>query len=149
MKALLKMIGESGFWRVAGRVHTTLYRWTGGRVGATSGQLSHLLLTTTGRKSGEPRTVPLTFLRDGNDIILVASNGGSDRHPSWWLNLEKTPDATVQLGRESISVTATRADAQEHARLWPLLEQYNPFYGRYREITDRRIPVVVLRPAKS
>jgi len=140
----LKLLGESGFWRVVGRVHAWLYRLTGGRIGQTGGGLTHLLLTTTGRRSGAPRTVPLTYLADGDRWVLVASNGGADRHPAWWLNLEKTPGATIQVGRETVAVTAHRAEGDEWARLWPRLTAVNPFYARYERITARRIPVVVL-----
>ncbi len=146
MKTLLKFIGESGFWRVFGRLHTRLYRLTGGRLGLKTGSLSHLLLTTTGRQSGQPRTVPLTFLPDGRRYILVASNGGADRHPAWWLNLQHQPRATVQVGAETASVLARGARPEERAELWPRLKAYNPFYGQYEQITDRDIPVVVLDP---
>jgi deazaflavin-dependent oxidoreductase (nitroreductase family) len=144
VKTLLKFIGESGFWRVFGRVHTRIYRLTGGRLGLKTGSLSHLLLTTTGRRSGEPRTVPLTFMQDGPRYVLVASNGGSDRHPAWWLNLAKHPEATVQVGGESMRVVARVARGQERSDLWARLKAYNPFYGQYEQITDRDIPVVVL-----
>jgi deazaflavin-dependent oxidoreductase (nitroreductase family) len=144
MKTLLKFIGESGFWRAFGRLHTRLYRLTGGRLGLKTGSLSHLLLTTTGRRSGEARTVPLTFMQDGPRYVLVASNGGSDRHPAWWLNLETHPEATVQVGGESMRVVARLARGQERAELWARLKDYNPFYGQYEQITDRDIPVVVL-----
>jgi deazaflavin-dependent oxidoreductase (nitroreductase family) len=141
----LKVLGESGFWRVFGRLHTGLYRATGGRIGHATGGLTHLLLTTTGRRSGAPRTVPLTYLGDGDAFVLVASNGGSDRHPAWWLNLEREPRATVQVGHETIQVVARTATPEERARLWPRLTAGNPFYARYEQITRRRIPVVVLR----
>lgn len=142
----LKTVGESSFWRRAGKVHAWLYRRTGGRIGHWSGHVNSLLLTTTGRKSGQPRTVPLAYLADGDSFVLVASNGGADRHPAWWLNLEHTPEATIQVGKERLDVVATRADAAESARLWPRLKEVNPFFGWYEQITDRDIPVVVLRP---
>jgi len=146
MQRVLKWIGESGFWRLVGKIHVRFYRWTGGLLGKRAGKLDHLLLTTTGRKSGALRTVPLTYMPDGNRFILVASNGGADRHPAWWLNLEHTPRATVEVGRERVGVTAIRADEHEHARLWPMLKTYNPFYGQYEQITERSIPVVILQP---
>jgi deazaflavin-dependent oxidoreductase (nitroreductase family) len=146
---VLKALGESGFWRGVGRVHAWVYRATGGRIGHGAGRLTNLLLTTTGRRSGEPRTVPLTYLADGGSYVLVASNGGADRHPSWWLNLEKTPRARVQVGRKAVEVLARRASPEERARLWPRLVAVNPFYGRYERITTREIPVVILRPVRS
>lgn len=145
----LKVIGEGGFWNTVGKVHTWVYRRTGGTIGHKAGALTHLLLTTTGRKSGMSRTVPLTYLADGDCFVLVASNGGSDRHPAWWLNLQKHPRARVQLKRRTIDVVAHRADADARARLWPTLTAVNPFYSRYEQITDRDIPVVVLVPVQE
>ena len=144
---VLKRVGESDFWKRTGRVHAWLYRVTGGRVGHRAGGLSNLLLTTTGRKSGTSRTVPLTYMADGERWVLVASNGGADRDPAWWLNLERDPRATVQVGSQTVSVTARRADPAERARLWPQLKAMNPFYAAYEQITAREIPVVILEPA--
>jgi deazaflavin-dependent oxidoreductase (nitroreductase family) len=148
MRRLLKLLGESSFWRRTGKIHAWIYRRTGGRIGHAAGSLRNLLLTTTGRKSGEKRTVPLTYMADGDRYILVASNGGSDRHPAWWLNLRVQPRAIVQVGPRTLVVVARRADATEHARLWPALKRMNPFYGQYELITDREIPVVILDPAR-
>src|SRR5580765_6356853 len=89
-QSILKRLGESSFWRRTGRVHAWLYHLTGGTIGHRAGGLRNLLLTTTGRRSGERRTVPLTYMADGDRYVLVASNGGADRHPAWWLNLERT-----------------------------------------------------------
>jgi deazaflavin-dependent oxidoreductase (nitroreductase family) len=116
-------------------------------VGHSAGHITHLLLTTKGRKSGVERTVPLTYLRDGDDYVLVASNGGADTHPAWWLNLHRTPSARIQVGRQTVDVTARHADAHERNRLWPMLTRYNPFYANYERITRREIPVVILTPA--
>jgi F420H(2)-dependent quinone reductase len=142
---ILKAVGESGLWKPTGRLHAWLYQKTGGRIGHRAGHITNLLLTTTGRKSGEPRTVTLTYMADGADYILVASNGGSDRHPVWWLNLQKTPRAQVQVGSRTFAVEAHAADTSERTRLWPRVKAYNAFYAQYEQITDRRIPVVVLR----
>jgi deazaflavin-dependent oxidoreductase (nitroreductase family) len=144
---LLKAFGESGIWKGIGKMHGWLYRTSGGRIGASAGNIKNLLLTTTGRRSGESRTVPLAYLPDGGRWILVASNGGADRHPAWWLNLGREPRATIQLGREQIRVCAREAEGAERDRLWPLLTRYNPMYARYEKITARRIPVVVLERA--
>lgn len=144
MKRLWKLVGESGVWKLIGAVHQRLYRWSGGRVGHRAGGLQHLLLTTTGGRSGAPRTVPLTYMADGDRWVLVASNGGADRHPAWWLNLAKDPRATIQVGGDTIAVAAHRADATERARLWPALKTMNPFYATYETLTAREIPVVVL-----
>jgi deazaflavin-dependent oxidoreductase (nitroreductase family) len=145
-RRLLKLVGESGFWRVAGKLHTRLYRLTGGWVGFRAGRLTHLLLTTTGRVTGQRRTVPLTYMADGETYVLVASNGGADRHPAWWLNLERRPQARVEVGGATFEVVAARAAPEERARLWPMLKAYNPFYAAYEGLTAREIPVVILRP---
>lgn len=142
----LKALGESSFWKRAGRVHTKIYRATGGRVGHNAGQITNLLLTTLGRKSGELRTVPLAYLEDGDSYVVVASNGGADHHPAWWLNLQREPKATIEIGKRKVAVRARLADPQERARLWPKLTELNPFYSRYEQITDRAIPVVILQP---
>ncbi len=142
---ILKLVGESSFWKHTGRLHAWLYRRTGGRIGHKAGHITNLLLTTTGRKSGTPRTVTLTYMPDGERYVLVASNGGSDRHPVWWLNLQNHPRATVQIRNLIVEVEAAEAQGAERDRLWPQLKTYNPFYGQYEQITERRIPVVVLR----
>jgi deazaflavin-dependent oxidoreductase (nitroreductase family) len=144
---VLKAIGESPIWRITGRVHTWLYRATGGKIGHSAGKITNLLLTTKGRKSGAARTVALAYLADGEDFVVVASNGGADRHPQWWLNLRHDPHATVEVGDRTLPVVAREASAEEHARLWPALKAVNPFYANYEQITERRIPVVILRPA--
>jgi len=145
---LLKTVGESPFWRATGRVHTWLYKTTGGRVGPSAGSIKNLLLTTTGRRTGQPRTCPLTYMADGDRYVLVASNGGSDKPPAWWFNLRKTPRATVQVGADTFAVIAADADREERARLWPMLKTYNPFYAQYEQITERTIPVVILKRAR-
>lgn len=83
-------------------------------------------------------------MEDAARWILVASNGGSDDHPAWWLNLRANPEATIEVGRETIPVTAQLAQGDERAQLWSRLTRYNPVYASYQKITDRRIPVVIL-----
>ena len=141
----LKRLGESSFWKRTGQLHTWLYRATGGRVGHAAGNITNLLLTTKGRRSGAERTVPLAYLPDGDTFVIVASNGGADRHPQWFLNLQANPRARVQVARDMHDVVAHQASAEERARLWPKLKEWNPFYARYELITAREIPVVVLR----
>ena len=131
---------------MVGKIHTRLFRLTGGRLGARGGGLDHLLLTTTGKKSGKPRTVPLTYLRDGESFVLVASNGGSDKPPAWYHNLKADPAVRLEVGGRRMEATAREAGPEERDRLWPLLKDYNPFYRDYEEIADRTIPVIVCRP---
>jgi deazaflavin-dependent oxidoreductase (nitroreductase family) len=133
----------------ATRLHTFLFRVTSGRVGGSLAGGPVLLLNTTGRKSGGRRTVPLLYLRDGDRYVLVASNGGTAKHPSWWSNLEANPEATVEVGGRTVPVRAEEASPEEKARLWPRLVEMYPGYEGYRRKTDREIPVVVMRPLGS
>lgn len=135
------------FVRWFSRFHVWLYRTTGGRALGQVMNAPILLLTTTGRKSGVARTTPLIYLRDGADLAVVASNGGSDRTPAWWLNLQQRADGEVQIGAERTRVTARQATAAEQARLWPLLNGIYPEYETYQKNTARPIPVVLLTPA--
>lgn len=105
-----------------------------------------LLLTTTGRRSGKRRTTPLTFLRDGTDLVVIASNGGSDRTPDWALNLQQDPRAIVEIGAEKQAVTARTASAAERERLWVEVTAAYSGYARYQERTTREIPVLLLSP---
>lgn len=146
VQRILKMVGESPFWRLTGRVHTAVYRATGGRVGHAAGRITNLLLTTTGRKSGQARTVPLAYIEDAGRWVVVASNGGADRPPAWWGNLRHEPDATVEIGARTVPVRAREATPEERDVLWPRLTTVNPFFARYERITSRRIPVVILEP---
>ena len=133
--------------RMFSAAHALTYRLGGGRVGRRIAGGPVLLLTTTGRKSGKRRTAPLLYLEDGENIVIVASNGGNDQHPRWWLNLKQDPEARVQIGSASKRVRAERADEQEWARLWPLLLEMYGSYQEYQDTTQRKIPVVILRPA--
>src|SRR6266446_1714307 len=127
------------------RIHTLLYRSSNGVIGGRIANSPVLLLTTTGRRSGRQRTVPLLYLMDGANVVLVASNGGAVRDPTWWLNLQTTSDAWIQIEGIRRRVKVERASAVEKQRLWPRLTAMYPGYKRYQEITDRDIPVVILR----
>ena len=105
-----------------------------------------LLLTTKGRKTKKSRTVPLLYLADGDNVALVASNGGATKHPTWWLNLRSNPEAQIQINGIRQRVRAEKGSAEEKQRLWPLVTAMYPGYKRYQEITNRDIPVVILRP---
>src|ERR1700677_1905154 len=102
------------------RFHRYIYEKTDGRVGKHSNRVPALLITTTGRRSGEPRTNGLTYCRDRGDYIVVASNGGSDRPPAWLLNLQADPQVTIRLGRQVFGARAREATDEEQAHLWPL-----------------------------
>ena len=136
-KALMKTIGA---------IHRSLYQLTNGMIGANLGGRSMVLLTTTGRKSGKQRTTPIQYMKDGEYIIIVASNGGNVNHPAWWHNISANPDVTVQIGKKKMLARAESADDEERARLWPLLVDINPDYQAFDEETERTIPVVIVRP---
>ena len=105
-----------------------------------------MLLTTVGRRSGAPRTVPVLYLRDDENVILVASGVGRSRHPVWYLNLEANPVVSIEIGREKMEMMARRAKGEERAALWPrLVEMYRGLDG-YQLRTEREIPVVILSP---
>jgi|SRR5579862_50278 len=132
--------------RYLGALHRVLYSASGGRIGSRMWGLEILLLTTTGRRSGRPRTVPLCSLRDGESFVVIASYGGLDCSPSWLLNLQHEPRATVRLGRITQDVVARRAIAAERERLWVQVTARAPGYLDYQRRTARRIPVVLLEP---
>ncbi|HEU0026468.1 MAG TPA: nitroreductase/quinone reductase family protein [Ktedonobacterales bacterium] len=125
--------------------HIALYRATGGVIGYWLGTQRALLLTTTGRKSGQPRTQPLTYFALEGALALVASNWGSGAPPDWYLNLVARPSARVQLRREVFPVAAAIATADERARLWPEVVARLPIYGYYQARIPREIPIVLLR----
>lgn len=129
-----------------GDEHVRRYRETGGEVGYEWNGVHTLLLTTTGRRSGEPRTRALIFGRDGDDYLVVASLGGAPRHPAWYLNLEADPRASIQVEGDAIDVDARTASAAEKPRLWGIMRDLWPNYDVYQSRTERDIPVVILRP---
>ena len=128
------------------RLHEALYKRTDGRVGHRMIGVPTLLLRTTGRRSGATRTNGLVYARDGDDYLVVASNGGADRAPAWLHNLRSHPETEIQIAGERRKVRAREATAQERRRLWPKAAKYNPHWGRYRERTSREIPLVLLEP---
>jgi F420H(2)-dependent quinone reductase len=132
--------------RYLGALHRVVYSASGGRIGSRIWGLEIVLLTTTGRRSARPRTVPLCSLRDGEAFVVIASYGGLDRSPSWWLNLRQEPRATVRLGRTTREVVAREATDDERERLWAQVTERAPGYLDYQRRTTRRIPVVLLEP---
>jgi deazaflavin-dependent oxidoreductase (nitroreductase family) len=140
------------------KLHRLVYEKSDGRIGKHSGGVPALLLTTTGRKTGLSRTNGLTYCRDRGDLVVVASNGGSDRPPAWLLNLQAEPRVTVRLGRRLLRATARVADPKERAHLWPLVNRRNrgldPLFHRgvtgrydvYQRHATREIPVVIITP---
>lgn len=127
-----------------GQQHVERYEATDGREGHDWQGAQALILTTTGRRSGEERKTPLIYGRDGDDYLIVASLGGAPKPPAWYLNLEEDPNATIQVWGERIPVRARTADAEEKPRLWRTMTEVWPAYDEYQAKTERPIPVVVL-----
>ena len=138
-------LGERGL-RAFGKLNIPLYRLSRGRLFGRVGRAPVLLLTTTGRRSGQPRTAPVLYLRDGERLIVIGSNAGNARPPAWALNLKANPDAEVEVGGDRHRVRARVAEGEERADLWQRMnDQYGGFED-YRERTSRDIAVFVLEP---
>jgi deazaflavin-dependent oxidoreductase (nitroreductase family) len=103
-----------------------------------------LLLTTTGRKSGIERTTPLVYMPHGDQLVVYPSNGGKETPPSWWLNLQSDPTATVQIGKHTHRVVARKATDAEYEHIWPQAERYNAHWRDYARNVARAIPLVIL-----
>jgi deazaflavin-dependent oxidoreductase (nitroreductase family) len=129
-------------------VHRAALKISGGRLGWNASRMPVLELTTTGRKSGQPRSVMLTSpVQEGSTVVVVASRGGDDRHPAWFLNLRDNPDVQVVMGgKPKQRMRAHVANAEERARLWPLVTADHKNYAGYQTKTTREIPLVLLDP---
>ena len=128
-----------------GQEHVDRYRETDGEEGHIWFEDSTiLLLTTTGRRTGNESTTPLIYQLDGDNPVIVASKGGAPEHPGWYENLAKTPEVGVQIKAETFRARARLAEGEECERLWRLMNEMWPSYDEYQEKTDREIPVVVL-----
>lgn len=127
-------------------IHIWLYRRTGGVIGGKAGNLTFLLLMTTGRKSGIARIIPIFCIPDDGRFLLIASNWGSEKDPQWWLNLQVNPHATVQVGRRTFPITARKATPEERAHMWPKAIAHMPQFANYQKRIKREIPIVILTP---
>lgn len=137
---------SAGALRAIGKLNVPLYRATGGRLFGRVGRAPVLLLTTTGRRSGQPRTAPVLYLRDGERLIVIGSNAGNEHPPAWALNLVANPDAEVEVGRERRPVRARVAEGDERAELWRRVNDQYAGFDDYATRTDREIRVFVLEP---
>ena len=142
-----------GYMRRGSAANVKLFRATGGRLGSRwrVGRkflrgVPVCLVTTTGRRSGAERTAPLLYLRDGRDVVVVASQGGMPRHPDWYFNLTADPAVRIELRGEAFDAVARTADAEERARLWPKLVEMYPSFEIYQARATREIPVVICSP---
>jgi deazaflavin-dependent oxidoreductase (nitroreductase family) len=131
----------------ASRVNAFMFRRSKGKgLGGSMGGIPVALLITKGRKTGEPRTSPLYFHRDGDKVMVVASKGGSDKHPMWYLNLKADPNVEVQIKDEVLKLTARDATDDERNLYWPKLVEMYPSYDDYQSWTGRQLPLVVCEP---
>jgi len=144
----IKYVPEPGTMKRIGKFHTRLYRATGGLIGGRIDGLDICLLTTIGRKSGQARTVPLPYFRDGERYLLVASFGGNEKNPAWVHNLTAHPEVQLQVGFRRMRAKATAADETERERLWQMITTEFPRYLAYQQKTERKIPVIVMEIAR-
>jgi deazaflavin-dependent oxidoreductase (nitroreductase family) len=127
-----------------GLEHVDRYRATGGVEGHDWRGTHTLILTTTGRHSGERRSTPLIYGQSGEDYLIVASQGGAPKHPAWYLNLSENPEVEVQVKDDRFKARAHTATPDEKARLWKIMTEQWPDYDKYQQRTEREIPLVVL-----
>jgi deazaflavin-dependent oxidoreductase (nitroreductase family) len=138
-------MGATGL-RWTGKLNVPVYRATGGRIGGKVGKAPVLLLTTTGRKSGQQRTAPVVYLADGERLVVIGSNAGHTLAPAWSLNLKANPNAEVEVGRDRHQVRARVAEGEERADLWRKHNDQYAGFDEYEERTDRDIALFVLEP---
>ena len=130
--------------RLIGRLHAWLWKLTSGKLGNAFGRAPFMMLTTRGRKTGRERTTPVLYLQHGADLIVVASFGGNDMHPAWYLNLERCPEAEVIINGERRRLLAYRVSPEEKGLIWPRLVKRYPNFAIYQQRTRREIPLLRL-----
>jgi deazaflavin-dependent oxidoreductase (nitroreductase family) len=133
-------------WRFFVRIFAWLYKTTNGQIGGRVAGLNVLLLTTTGRKSGKQHTAPLGYFEHDGAYVIIASNGGADTHPDWFLNLRKHPKVAIRIRDKDLQAGAELVSAELRKELWGRLVRMSPQYGGYATNTKREIPLVLLRP---
>jgi deazaflavin-dependent oxidoreductase (nitroreductase family) len=133
--------------RLIGRLHAWLWKLAGGKLGDAFGRAPFMLLTTKGRKTGCLRATPVLYLQDGADLIVVASFGGNDRHPAWYLNLQWCPEAEVMVKGERRRLLAHRVSPEEKELIWARLVERYPNFDVYQQRTSREIPLLRLSEA--
>jgi deazaflavin-dependent oxidoreductase (nitroreductase family) len=127
-----------------------LYNLTGGRIQMNSAQdpVGLLALTTTGRKSGQPRTVSLVYIKSGSSYVVAATNAGRDKHPAWYFNLRSNPQVTVRIKNQQFKAVAATVNPEQRKQLWEQLVKASPMFARYPQLTRREIPMVLLHPVE-
>lgn len=142
---------KRAFWWVWERftdLHAGVYKLSRGRLGGTANGSPIALVESVGRKSGKRRTHPLNCTEDGENLVVIASKGGIDKHPAWYLNLKAHPQTNAWWKGEKRAVRMREAAEEERERLWKLMVDVYPPYADYQARTERRIPVIVLEPAE-
>jgi len=129
-------------------INAAIIRLSRGRVGSKLGTQTILILHTTGRKSGQERTVPIAYFEDQGSYLIVASNWGKDKHADWYLNLKKNPQASLEIKGHIIPALAREALGDEYATLWKFVTERHPPYLDYREMTARHIPLMLFEPVR-
>lgn len=143
-----KAVGTGIKWM--SRANTWIFKKSGGKLGNKFLRGAEVgILTTTGRKSGEPRDSPLLFLQEGSRIVLVASQGGRATNPMWYLNILANPNITFQTKKEKLDLVAREATDAERDEYWPKLDAMYPDFANYRSYTDRKIPILICDPATA
>ena len=143
-----KAVGTGIKWM--SRANTWIFKKSGGKLGNKFLRGAEVgILTTTGRKSGEPRDSPLLFLQEGSRIVLVASQGGRAANPMWYLNIKANPNITFQTKKEKLDLVAREATDAERDEYWPKLDAMYPDFANYRSYTDRKIPILICDPATA
>ena len=132
--------------RAFGNFHAWAYEASGGRCGGRLLGLPMVLLHLVGRKTGKPRRTPLLYMKDGEDVVIVASFYGSANHPAWYRNLMVNTECDIRMDRRRYRVRARTATLEEREKLWPRLVDFYPDFAVYQSRTDREIPVVILSP---
>ena len=135
---------KPGTIRLIGRVHAWLWKLTRGRFVHGIGAAPFILLTSKGRKTGRSRTTPVLYLEDGSDLIVVASFGGNEMHPAWYLNLKQSPEAEVVIRDELRRVTSREITSEEKKLIWSRLVKSYPQFAIYQQRTTREIPLLRL-----
>ncbi len=127
-----------------------LYNLTGGTIQMNNvhDPVGLLALTTTGRKSGQPRTVSLVYIKSGSSYVLAATNAGRDKHPAWYFNLRSNPQVTLRIKKQQIKAVAEMVDPEQRKQLWEQLVEASPMFARYPKLTGREIPMVLLHPVE-
>ncbi len=135
--------------RLGAALHRGLYRTSGGKVGGVVRGVPVALLTTRGRKSGRVYTWPVCYLAEGDNLLLIASAGGSPQHPAWYHNLRADPNVTIQVAGRSRAMVAEPQSGAERTRYWARIVREHPLFADYQRKVTREIPVVLLRPAPA